>query len=166
MADYITAYQSTGRPPAPVPQFPADAAARAQLGLPPLFAPQPVASSSTSTSGLGSALGSSLAGALGPQRIVRAADLPPAQEFRLRTADAERYHTISCMSEYEFFSHEVRLGSPPFVLPVVAYGGPLSAVVLVRNRSCATTRTSQGIRLRHTQSRWNHSHPSQLRKTP
>ncbi|KJA20480.1 hypothetical protein HYPSUDRAFT_43184 [Hypholoma sublateritium FD-334 SS-4] len=106
MADYIAAYQSTGRPPVPVPQLPADAAARAALGLPPLFAPQPVASTSTSTSALGSALSSSLAGALGPQRIVRAADLPPAQEFRLRAADAERYHAISCMSEYEFFSHE------------------------------------------------------------
>lgn len=114
MADYIAAYQSTGRPPVPVPQLPADATARAALGLPPLFAPQPVASTSTSTStsALGSAVSSSLAGALGPQKIVRSADLPPAQEFRLRAADAERYHAISCMPEYEFFSHEVRLDLP------------------------------------------------------
>ena len=39
IADYIKAYMTTGRPPAPVPQEPADPTARASLELPPLFQP-------------------------------------------------------------------------------------------------------------------------------
>jgi len=39
IADYIKAYMTTGRPPAPVPQEPVDPAARTGLGLPLLFQP-------------------------------------------------------------------------------------------------------------------------------
>jgi hypothetical protein len=39
IADYIKAYTTTGRPPAPVPQEPADPTARASLELPLLFQP-------------------------------------------------------------------------------------------------------------------------------
>ena len=37
--DYIKAYQTTGRPPQPVPSTPAGASERLALGLPPLFEP-------------------------------------------------------------------------------------------------------------------------------
>lgn len=37
--DYIHAYQTTGRPPQPCPQTPADPTQRAAIGLPPLFEP-------------------------------------------------------------------------------------------------------------------------------
>ncbi|KAF8910789.1 hypothetical protein CPB85DRAFT_667640 [Mucidula mucida] len=39
VADYLKAYTATGRPPVPPPALPANAAARAALHLPPLFAP-------------------------------------------------------------------------------------------------------------------------------
>ncbi len=39
VADYLKAYTATGRPPVPPPVLPANAAARAALHLPPLFAP-------------------------------------------------------------------------------------------------------------------------------
>ncbi|KAJ8697788.1 hypothetical protein PTI98_004558 [Pleurotus ostreatus] len=37
--DYLLSYSTTGRPPAPCPQEPKDEAARAAMGLPPLFKP-------------------------------------------------------------------------------------------------------------------------------
>lgn len=37
--DYVKAYQTSGRPPQPVPQTPTDAGERLTLGLPPLFEP-------------------------------------------------------------------------------------------------------------------------------
>ena len=39
IADYIKAYMTAGRPPAPVPQEPVDPTARTSLGLPLLFQP-------------------------------------------------------------------------------------------------------------------------------
>lgn len=98
--DYIKAYQATGRPPVPVPQEPADELARKALNLPPLFKPYSVPSTSSSSVALVSTA----------QRITDPTQLPPAQEFRLRSTDSEKYHDISCMTEYEFFSHEVRFG--------------------------------------------------------
>lgn len=97
MADYIKAYQATGRPPVSVPQEPADELSRKALGLPPLFKPQS-SNLSVSTSTLNPSA----------QRIVDPAQLPPGQEFRLHAIEAEKYHEISCMKEYEFFSREVR----------------------------------------------------------
>ncbi|KAF9476668.1 hypothetical protein BDN70DRAFT_923141 [Pholiota conissans] len=93
--DYIKAYQTTGRPPAPVPQEPVDEMMRKTLNLPPLFKPYPVPWTGTST-----------ALATTPQRITNPAELPPAQEYRMRSTDADKFCNISCMHEYEFFSHE------------------------------------------------------------
>ncbi|KAI0752815.1 hypothetical protein C8Q80DRAFT_1148383 [Daedaleopsis nitida] len=39
IADYLHAYRTTGRPPAPCPQVPTDPQQRVALGLPPLFVP-------------------------------------------------------------------------------------------------------------------------------
>lgn len=39
MQDYLHAYRSTGKPPAPCPQQPTDRAQRAVLGLPPFIEP-------------------------------------------------------------------------------------------------------------------------------
>ena len=127
--DYIRSYQSTGRPPIPVPQEPADERERKALNLPPLFKPQTNitllatgvtgnASSSTPSSMLSSTLGStsttSLLASLLPNtttpakpRIVNAVDIPVGQEFRTHILAAEKYQTIVCMPEYEGFSSEV-----------------------------------------------------------
>ena len=126
--DYIRSYQSTGRPPLPVPQEPADELQRKTLGLPPLFKPHTnstpttgvtgSASSSTPSSILSSTLGSTpttLLPSLLPNttttttkpRIVNAADIPVGQEFRTHILAGEKYQTIVCMPEYEGFSSEV-----------------------------------------------------------
>lgn len=99
MEDYIKAYQTTGRSPVPVPQEPADELTRKALNLPPLFKPYSAPSTSSSSLSLVTTV----------QRITLPAQLPPAQEFRLRSNELEKYHDICCMTEYEFFSHEVRL---------------------------------------------------------
>ncbi|KZT01470.1 uncharacterized protein LAESUDRAFT_763726 [Laetiporus sulphureus 93-53] len=56
VADYIKAYTTTGKPPAPCPTVPTDPARRATMGLPPLFEPySEVVSSSDSGMTSGSA---------------------------------------------------------------------------------------------------------------
>ncbi|KAF8176930.1 hypothetical protein BJ912DRAFT_986415 [Pholiota molesta] len=87
---------TTGRPPVPVPQEPADELTRKALNLPPLFKPYSAPSTSTA----------SLSLVTTAQRITLPAQLPPAQEFRMRSNESEKYHDICCMTEYEFFSHE------------------------------------------------------------
>ncbi|EMD32996.1 hypothetical protein CERSUDRAFT_87698 [Gelatoporia subvermispora B] len=47
--DYLQAYTTTGRPPAPCPQLPAGARERAALGLPPLFEPFVTSPTTSST---------------------------------------------------------------------------------------------------------------------
>ncbi|KAJ7054294.1 hypothetical protein C8F01DRAFT_1164707 [Mycena amicta] len=51
MSDYLASYRSTGRPPQPVPAFPADPGLRAAQGLPPLFVPAPFTDAGPSSSG-------------------------------------------------------------------------------------------------------------------
>lgn len=131
--DYIHFYQTTGRPPPPVPQEPTDEFQRKTLGLPPLFKPQTnpalptgesdgaassslVSMTTSSSAPLGSASTSnSLGTSLLPNttaskpRIVNPADIPTGQEFRMPVIATEKFQNIVCMSEYEGFSPEVSL---------------------------------------------------------
>ena len=114
--DYLKAYRSTGRPPQPCPQQPEDESQRTTLNLPPLFKPQPIRnltsatiSSSLSPFGTVNRTGNSTDVQLDlAARITNPAELPPGQEFRLFSANGEKYHCITCMPEYTNFSQEVR----------------------------------------------------------
>ncbi|PPQ68945.1 hypothetical protein CVT26_001816 [Gymnopilus dilepis] len=106
--DYIQSYQTTGRPPQPVPQEPKDEAQRKAMNLPPLFQPY-VDGKPTSAGALGTA--SVVGGPGGLQPLVKVAimdpnSLPLGQEFRERTIQGEKYQSISTMAAYENFSHE------------------------------------------------------------
>ncbi|KAG6855600.1 hypothetical protein H0H87_000347 [Tephrocybe sp. NHM501043] len=119
IADYLASYQSTGRPPPPCPDLPADPAARARAGLPPLFKPvpeskinpptnanattnaNPFASTAASAHGLGGANGG-----VGT-RITDPAQLPRAQEFAPTKAEDDTFQSVSAMAVFAGFSHEV-----------------------------------------------------------
>lgn len=100
--DYIKSYQSTGRPPQPCPPLPEDESQRKSLNLPPLFKPYPIRSTLPSNGTDNTDVQLDLAA-----RITNPAELPPGQEFRLISANGEKYHCISCMPEYTNFSSEV-----------------------------------------------------------
>lgn len=113
--DYIKAYQSTGRPPQPCPQQPENEQQRASLNLPPLFKPRPISNSTLATTssllpfGTVNRTGNSTDVQLDLAAIItNPAELPPGQEFRLLSANGEKYDCISCMPEYTNFSQEVR----------------------------------------------------------
>ena len=118
--DYLKAYQSTGRPPQPCPQQPEDESQRTSLSLPPLFKPRPIRNFSTSATTSSSLLPFGTVNRTGNSttdvqqlqsaaaRIINPVELPPGQEFRLLSANGEKYHCISCMPEYTNFSQEVR----------------------------------------------------------
>jgi len=95
--DYIKAYTTTGRPPPPIPEEPADESQRKLLGLPPLFEPVPF---KLNDEGVPELLA---------QPFTKSTEIPDAQEFTLRRIESEKYHAMSCMLEYSNFSHEVRL---------------------------------------------------------
>jgi len=112
--DYLKAYRSTGRPPQPCPQQPEDESQRASLNLPPLFKPRPIRNSplaTTTSSLLPFGTVDSTANSTDVQldlaaRITNPAELPPGQEFRLLSANGEKYICISCMPEYTNFNQE------------------------------------------------------------
>ncbi|KAJ7454580.1 hypothetical protein B0H11DRAFT_2069095 [Mycena galericulata] len=135
IADYLTAYRSTGRPPPPVPAFPAEPAVRAAQGLPPLFAPTPfpadpsnppTASSASSLFGpAGSGMGAgSSSGPFGvggstsgpsaganASTITDPARLPLTQGFPhpvpvQQGVEREAFVSISAAPEYAHFSPE------------------------------------------------------------
>ena len=114
--DYLKAYHSTGRPPQPCPQQPEDESQRTSLNLPPLFKPRPIRNSTLTTTpssllpfGTVNKTGNSTDVQLDlAARITNPAELPPGQEFRLLSANGEKYHCLSCMPEYTNFSQEVR----------------------------------------------------------
>ena len=117
LEDYVLSYQTSGRPPPPVPQEPTDENQRKVLGIPPLFKPQTEITPSdglpeTSASTLGpnmasSSLLSSSSQSTTKQKIVNPTDIPLGQEFKASVIAAEKYHNIVCMPEYEGFSPEV-----------------------------------------------------------
>ncbi|CAA7263121.1 unnamed protein product [Cyclocybe aegerita] len=126
--DYIKAYQTTSRPPQPVPQQPTDEIARKALNLPPLFKP------TTMSMGGGGAPASTSAPIVFqiPVKIVNPAELPQGQEFRVTQFAGEKHHNIVSMPQYDGFSPEelrfyaysrgnitspVTILMDPFVLP-------------------------------------------------
>jgi hypothetical protein len=117
--DYALSYQTSGRPPLPVPQEPTDEIQRKSLGLPPMFKPQtestlagglPGTSSSVLATNVASSslLSSSSQNTTTKQKIVNPADIPLGQEFKMHIIGTEKYHNIVCMPEYEGFAPEVR----------------------------------------------------------
>ncbi|THH15610.1 hypothetical protein EUX98_g9437 [Antrodiella citrinella] len=90
--DYLKAFQTTGRPPLPVPETPTDATQRLALGLPPLFEPyveKPIVN------------------------VVKLEDTPEAQVFRPMKMDEGAgsssqvvFQTIVMQKEFCYFSHE------------------------------------------------------------
>ncbi|GLB37888.1 hypothetical protein LshimejAT787_0409390 [Lyophyllum shimeji] len=83
--DYLRFYTTTGRPPPPCPQEPADAVLRERAGLPSLFKPYTERSLLTTT---------------------RPSDLPDAQNFYTTVHEGDIFHSISAIPTYEAFSHE------------------------------------------------------------
>ncbi|KAI6009865.1 hypothetical protein EDC04DRAFT_2906409 [Pisolithus marmoratus] len=86
--DYVQAYVATHRPPAPCPQTPAEPAARAAMGLPPLFVPVAVPVTHDS----------------GAARLP--ADLPAIHAFEPFKSVDESFQCISAQPLYIHFSHE------------------------------------------------------------
>jgi len=111
--DYLKAYRSTGRPPQSCPQQPEDESQRMYLNLPPLFKPRPIRNSTLATTS--SLLPFETVNRTGNStnvqldlaaRITDSAELPPGQDFRILSANGEKYHCISCMPEYANFNQE------------------------------------------------------------
>ena len=105
--DYLKSYQTTGGPPPPVPQQPIEDFQRAALGLPPLFKPQTTAGSTALTR-----TPTVLIDSVSVPRIVDPTQLPKGQEFSVTTNTNEKFQSIVAMSQYEFFSPEVRVLCP------------------------------------------------------
>ncbi|KAF7324528.1 hypothetical protein MKEN_00493500 [Mycena kentingensis (nom. inval.)] len=110
MQDYLKAYQTTGRPPPPVPQYPADATSRTAQGLPPLFVPAPFpdAGGATTTSLFGATTAASTPSTSSAPAITDPAKLPIAQTFtplvQMNQGERETYMTISVAAEYANWS--------------------------------------------------------------
>ncbi|KAF9465219.1 hypothetical protein BDZ94DRAFT_1254819 [Collybia nuda] len=98
--DYLKAYSTTGRPPLPCPQDPADANQRVLMSLPPLFKPY------SERSLLGGPSSQPLLPSPIQTRPANPAELPDAQAFFTSTVEGEIYHSISAMPRYNAFSPE------------------------------------------------------------
>lgn len=88
MQDYLKAYSTTHRRPAPCPQTPDTPAARAALGLPPLFVPVAIPNGD------------------GNSTARPPSELPPIHLFESVNSMGERFQCISAQSLYSYFSHE------------------------------------------------------------
>ncbi|KAI6111989.1 hypothetical protein EDD16DRAFT_1186837 [Pisolithus croceorrhizus] len=86
--DYVHAYITTHRPPAPCPQTPTAPAARTAMGLPPLFVPLPVPATHDN----------------GVARLL--VDLPTIHAFEPFKSTDESFQCISAQPLYSHFSHE------------------------------------------------------------
>jgi hypothetical protein len=107
--DYLSAYSTTGRPPIPVPQDPADERERVALGLPPLFEPHLEVFGSEPTTPAHAKSPSTLTfGAV--KAVTEPSQLPKVHVFQpLASSDGETYYSMSALPEFKFFSHEVRV---------------------------------------------------------
>ena len=114
VADYLKAYNTTGKPPLPCPTLPTDARERMKLGLPPLFKPHvelgPQAPSSSAISDPNVLGGTSGGGKA--RSIPDAGSLPAVQSFQPVSvwgpgSAAEVYQSIASQPEFLCFSHEV-----------------------------------------------------------
>ncbi|TCD67759.1 hypothetical protein EIP91_011945 [Steccherinum ochraceum] len=100
--DYLKAYQTTGRPPLPVPETPAGAEERLALGLPPLFEPYVVNDQVQPQASTSSAVYQTLE------------EVPQTQTFVATRMDSEPgeaksgvfYQTIVMQKQYYHFSPE------------------------------------------------------------
>ncbi|KIJ15639.1 hypothetical protein PAXINDRAFT_180652 [Paxillus involutus ATCC 200175] len=96
--DYLQAYQTTGRPPLPVPQSPDTPKARANLGLPPLFVPVTIRLAAEHNG---------VTSSTSEAPITNPSHLPANQTFQpTKTAPDERHWSISAQTLYSHFSHE------------------------------------------------------------
>ncbi|KAJ7776031.1 hypothetical protein DFH07DRAFT_951937 [Mycena maculata] len=142
ISDYLTSYRATGRPPPPVPAFPAEPAARTAQGLPPLFTPTPFPDSSAPGAfgpfGVGASASGSGASAIASTsaRITDPARLPVSQALPAPVpvpGEGESFASISAAPDFLHWSpEELRYyaylrntrapppGTPPFVLPATA----------------------------------------------
>ena len=109
--DYTEAYYTTGRPPTPCPPEPTGENDRVLLNLPPLFQPydSPPLLHPTQAD-TGNAPTPLAAG--NPLLPTKAENLPATQVFHPVDVRGEIFQSISCMSEYGEFCHEVRFLSP------------------------------------------------------
>lgn len=119
VADYLKAFQTTGRPPVPCPQQPVNPTERTALGLPPLFEPYveqpagptltPVASTSTAVPSVIAPASSS--GSNITATITNLNDVPQVQAFhptpvRADTGETLTYQSIVVRPEFSHFSFE------------------------------------------------------------
>ena len=117
MEDYLIAYRTTGRPPAPVPQEPTNDQQRTLLSLPPLFKPYsardtgPVSFGPTPLFSFSNSLASGITAPSVPPTITKPEDLPVGQDFRTTTSDGEVFQSISVMPTFRAFSAEVSHGA-------------------------------------------------------
>lgn len=145
--DYLRAYSTTGRPPAPCPQQPSDDQLRASMGLPPLFKPTPMSLSASTSSAPFQPSPLSLSIQPQPSPLVPAPTLiaptpstssalhePPAvQWFRPMTESGVVYHNITVQPEFSRFSteelrvHAYRAGVayPPQPIPPIPAPAPI-----------------------------------------
>ncbi|KAJ7659576.1 hypothetical protein DFH06DRAFT_1194644 [Mycena polygramma] len=123
IADYLTAFRATGRPPQPSPPYPLDPAMRAAQQLPPLFVPAPfpgvgstsatpTATAPTSLFG-GVSVPSAAASTSTAAAITDPARLPLPQTFAqpvvvpgAGTTEREVFVSIAAAGEYVHWSHE------------------------------------------------------------
>ncbi|KAJ7214999.1 hypothetical protein GGX14DRAFT_443586 [Mycena pura] len=146
IADYLSSYRATGRPPPPVPQLPADPAARAAQGLPPLFLPAPFPADNTidprnraifaALQGGGAAASTSAAAITRPELLPSAQALPAPVSIPGSGSERELFVSIAVARDYAHFSHEELryyayargARAPPMGTPPFAFGSsPLSA---------------------------------------
>ncbi|KAJ7659579.1 hypothetical protein DFH06DRAFT_1402552 [Mycena polygramma] len=123
IADYLTAFRATGRPPQPSPPYPLDPAMRAAQQLPPLFVPAPfpgVASTSATPAAPapsslfgGVSVPSAAASTSNAAAIADPARLPLPQTFAqpvvvpgAGTTEREVFVSIAAAGEFVHWSHE------------------------------------------------------------
>ncbi|KAG1717331.1 uncharacterized protein EDB91DRAFT_1191766, partial [Suillus paluster] len=95
--DYLKAYTTTGRPPAPVPDQPPTTNARHALGLPPLFSPIPIESTPSM----------STVGVTAEKAITSPSDLPTIQVFQTtKTPIDGQFQSITAQTTFSLFSYE------------------------------------------------------------
>lgn len=95
--EYIKAYTTTGRPPAPIPDLPNTPNARHALGLPQLFAPIQIESTpSMSPTGIPA-----------EKAIISPNDLPTIQVFQsTKTPIDGQFQSITAQTTFSLFSYE------------------------------------------------------------
>ena len=108
--DYTEAYSTTGRPPTPCPPEPTGENDRVLLNLPPLFQPYDSPSLLNPPADTGNA--PTPLAAVNPLLPTKAENLPATQVFHPVDVRGEIFQSISCMSEYAEFCHEVCFFSP------------------------------------------------------